>query len=109
MLTPTRPKVRVYPHQYFVTVTTKLSKRTTTMPFPDEATASIYMTNMQHDPLFLLASTSFDWHVTFAYDYDTGAEATARFNEISGAEDFIERADGDPNLVVIEYNFVSSV
>lgn len=108
MLTPTRLKPRAYPHEYFVTVVAKLSGRRATMPFPDEATAQVYLTNMQNDPLFSVTSTSFDWHVTF-YCYDTDAEATAKFNEVPGAESFIEMADSAPNLVVIEYNFTSSV
>ena len=108
MLTEKQATVRAYPHEYFVTVKAKISGRTTTLPFPDRTTAQIYIANMGADALFSVTSTSFDWHVTI-YSITTDTEMSVKFNEISGAESFIEMADRDPNLVVIEYNFVSSV
>lgn len=99
-------KTKPYPHEYFVTVTGVFSQEKITRPFPDELTALQYTRNMRNDPHFMLASESFDWHVTF-YVTSKDAEMSAKFNETSGAEEFIETAGKDHDLVVLEYNFVS--
>lgn len=106
MLTLTR--TRPWPHKYFVTVTGRSSGQKITTPFPDESTALQYTLQMRDDELFTLATASFDWHVTF-YVISKDAEMSAKFNEIAGAEEFISMADAHRDLVVIEYNFVSSV
>lgn len=106
MLTKTRTKP--YAHEYFVTVTGVSSQKKITTPFPDETTALQYTLQMRNEDLFTLATASFDWHVTF-YVISKDAEMSAKFNEIAGAEEFISMAERHPDLVVIEYNFISSV
>lgn len=107
MLTQDKPRSLPYPYSHFVTVTAEGSGRSITSPFPDEGTALLYALNMRDDGLFSVRSASFDWHVTF-YVTSKDAEMSAKFNEIAGAEEFITMADRHPDLVVIEYNFVSS-
>lgn len=94
-----------YAHEYFVTVTGRMSGQKITTPFPDELTALQYTLRMRDDQDFDLASASFDWHVTF-YVVSQDREMSAKFNEIAGAEEFIAMADAHHDLVVIEYNFV---
>lgn len=93
-----------YPLEYFVTVTGMISGERRTTGFPDENLAVRYALGMSGDPFFTVPSMSFDWHVTF-YVTSKDREMSAKFNAVAGAVEFIEAADTDLDLVVIEYNF----
>lgn len=100
---------RPYSMEFFVTANQRSDGRSVTFGFPDEASALYHATlDDRFLQKFAVASVSFGFHVTF-YVISRDAEMTAKFNEVSGAEEFIAMADENPDLAVIEYNFVSSV
>lgn len=97
-----------YSLEYFVTAIRRTSGMSVTFGFPDEASASYHATlDDDFRRNFQVRKTSFDFHVTFCVT-SRDAEMSAKFNEVSGAEEFIAMADRNPDLAVIEYNFISS-
>jgi len=104
LLTPdAAQRVRPYPLEYFVTLVGRFSGHPLTTGFPGIDLALQYALETSSDPLFVVPSFTFDWHVTF-YVISRDEEMTAKFNAVAGARQFIEMADTHHDLVAIEDN-----